>query len=200
MPTALILGGVNGAGKTTLARAMLRTPQFRNLEFLNADIFAARLRRERPEMTETAANFLGLRMVAEGHERHLRAGRSFIAETVLANIGYRKLCDRAHDSGFTVDLAYVAIRCVEDSIARVRLRVAMGGHDVPEKDIRRRWAQSHDNLAWFVRHADEVRVYDNSRPEAVPRLIAHALAGKIIRLDPAALPEITRVLARLAAT
>lgn len=85
MPTALILGGVNGAGKSTLARAFFLTPRFRGREFLNADIFAARLRCERPELNEGAANFLGLRLVAEGHDRHLKARASFVSETVLAN-------------------------------------------------------------------------------------------------------------------
>jgi predicted ABC-type ATPase len=197
VPTALILGGVNGAGKTTLARALLRTPQLRGRTFLNADIFAAQLRRERPGMTLAAANFLGLRMVAEGHDRHLATGTSFVAETVLANASYRALCGQAQAAGFTVELAYVAICTVEESVARVRLRVAMGGHDVPEKDIRRRWALSHANLAWFVSHADEVRVYDNSRRNAAPRRIAHAVAGTLVSHIPRALPDVDRALAAL---
>lgn len=197
MPTALILGGVNGAGKSTLARALLRTPQLRGCEFLNADIFAAQLRRERPDMTLAAANFLGLRMVAEGHHRHLAARTSFMAETVLANASYRSLCETARGLGFRVELAYVAIPTVENSIARVRLRVAMGGHDVLEKDIRRRWALSHANLAWFVRNADEVRVYDNARPGVAPRRIAHAAAGRLLFHTAGALPEVDRVLAGL---
>lgn len=148
-------------------------------------------------MTLAAANFLGLRMVAEGHDRHLAARTSFMAETVLANTAYRTLCDRAHEAGFTVELVYVAIRSVEDSIARVRLRVAMGGHDVPEKDIRRRWDLSHANLTWFARHADEVRVYDNSRPQAAPRRIAHAVGGTLVSHISGALPDIDRALATL---
>jgi predicted ABC-type ATPase len=197
VPTVLILGGVNGAGKSSLARAMLKTPQFRDVPFLNADIFAARLRLERPELGLAAANFAGLRMVAEGHEQFLRERRSFISETVLANVSYRTLCDRAHAAGFRVELAYVAIADVEESLRRVRIRVAKGGHDVPEKDVRRRWALSHDNLAWFAQHADEVRVYDNSRFGMASRLIAMATDGQVT-LQAGILPEIDRVLAPFA--
>jgi predicted ABC-type ATPase len=195
VPTALILGGVNGAGKSTLARALLRIPQLRGREFLNADILAARLRRERPDLTEVAANFLGLRMVAEGHDRHLAARTSFVSETVLANAAYRTLCERAVAVGFRVELVYVAIRSVEESVARVRLRVAMGGHDVPEKDIRRRWDLSHANLAWFARHAHVVRVYDNSVHGRRPVLVAQAMGGRVAFCRAENLPAVARALA-----
>lgn len=195
MPTALILGGINGAGKSTLARALLRTPQLRRRTFLNADIFAAELRRDRPDMPLAAANFLGLRMVAEGLERHLVARTSFVAETVLANAAYRVLCERARAAGFSVELAYVAVRSVEESLARVRLRVASGGHDVPEKDVRRRWELSHANLGWFARHADEVRVYDNSEWGVTPRRIAVVVGGRVTLHLRGVLPEVDRALA-----
>ena len=198
MATLLILGGINGAGKSTLARAILKTPQFRGIAFLNADINAAQLRRERPSLGLTAANFAGLRMVAEAQARHLQQRRSFIAETVLANASYRSLCGKARAAGFTVELAYVAIPTVEDAIARVALRVATGGHDVPEADIRRRWALAYENLAWFAAHADEVRVYDNARLDVAPRLIARVVAGRVVLLDRVALPDVTRALAPLA--
>lgn len=197
MPTALILGGVNGAGKSTLARAILKSPQYRGVPFLNADIFAAELRRERPALGLAAANFAGLRMVAEGQGRYLRERRSFISETVLANASYRTLCERAQAAGVRVELAYVAIATVEDALARVRIRVAKGGHDVPEQDIRRRWALSHDNLAWFAAHADEVRVYDNSRFGVAARLIGRAVDGRVT-LQTGILADVDRVLAPLA--
>jgi predicted ABC-type ATPase len=197
VPTALILGGVNGAGKSTLARALFLAPQFRGREFLNADIFAARLRRERPELTEGAANFLGLRLVAEGHDRHLKAQTSFVSETVLANAAYRGVCERALAQGFKVELVYVAIRSIEESMARVRLRVAMGGHDVPEKDIRRRWDLSHANLAWFARTVHEVRVYDNSNHGCRPALVARALGGRVAFCRADNLPAVMAALAGL---
>ncbi len=148
-------------------------------------------------MTIPAANFVGLRMVAEGLERHLAVRTSFVAETVLANAAYRALCERARNAGFAVELAYVAVRSVEESLARVRLRVASGGHDVPEKDVRRRWDLSHANLGWFARHADEVRVYDNSQWGVAPRRIAVVAGGQVKMHVAEMLPEVDRVLAGL---
>jgi predicted ABC-type ATPase len=98
VPTLFVLGGVNGAGKSTLAQAMLRTPHFAGVAFLNADVNAARLRRERPDMSVEAANFRGLRMVAEATERLLRDRHSFMTETVLASAAHRMLAERADEA------------------------------------------------------------------------------------------------------
>lgn len=197
MPTLFILGGVNGAGKSTMAQAMLRTPQFAEVTFLNADVNAAQLRRDRPDLSIEAANFLGLRRVAEATEHLLLERRSFMTETVLASTAHRALAERARRAGFTVRLIYVAIASVEDSIARVARRVAKGGHDVPEKDLRRRWDRSHESLAWFVKQADEVRVYDNSIYGRRPILVARALAGRVEFCRADNLPSVSRALAAL---
>ncbi len=197
MPTLFILGGVNGAGKSTLAQAMLRAPQFEGVAFLNADVNAARLRAEQRELTIEAANFLGLRMVAEATERLLDDRRSFMTETVLASVAHRTLALRARDAGYRVRLVYVAVATVEDSIARVARRVAKGGHDVPERDLRRRWDRSHETLTWFARHADEVRVYDNSIYGRRPELVARMADGRMEFCRAERLPCVMTALAGL---
>jgi predicted ABC-type ATPase len=92
-----------------------------------------------------------------------------------------------------VHLLYVGVPTVEDAIARVKLRIAKGGHAVREADIRRRWPRSHANLAWFARHADAVEVIANTW-DALPKLIASARAGRVELLDPVTLPAVTCVL------
>ncbi len=58
------------------------------------------------------------------------------------------------------------------AVARVAERVRMGGHNVPEKTIRRRYHAGIKNfLRLYKPLADFWRVYDNSEP-AGPRLIA----------------------------
>lgn len=197
MPTLFILGGVNGAGKSTLAQAMLRSPVFEAVAFLNADVNAAQLRAGQPELSVGAANFLGLRMVAQATERLLDARRSFMTETVLASLAHRALALRAHDAGYKVRLIYVAVTSVEDSIARVARRVAKGGHNVPEKDLRRRWERSHETLAWFARHADEVRVFDNSVYGRRPMMVARVLGGRLAFCAAGNLPAVKTALAGL---
>jgi predicted ABC-type ATPase len=128
----------------------------------------------------------------------LIAGRqSFVSETVGANAAYRRYVESAKASGYLVRVVFVGLRSAEQSIARVALRVSMGGHSIQEADIRRRWPAVHANLIWFATHADILDVYANADDGAAPRIIARLRAGQIKYLDPAALPEVTKVLAPL---
>lgn len=51
---------------------------------------------------------------------------------------------------------------METSIKRVAQRVAEGGHNVPEEDIRRRYARSLANLPVALEQADRTLIFDNS--------------------------------------
>ena len=73
------------------------------------------------------------------------------------------------------------------NVERVRLRVKKGGHAVPKHKILARHARSLEQLSWFLEHADQAWVYDNSG--AKPRLIAEKRAG-VVTLDKDALPAV----------
>jgi hypothetical protein len=73
-------------------------------------------------------------------------------------------------------------------IARVRSRVARGGHDIPDAKIRERYDSSRLNLIQLLPNLTELRAYDNSReadpcegvaPE--PELVLHWALGEILR-------------------
>ena len=72
-------------------------------------------------------------------------------------------------------------------IARVRARVAKGGHDIPEARIHERYDRSRLNLIRLMPGLTELRVYDNSEeadPDAgiapEPELLLHMVRGKIM--------------------
>jgi len=56
----------------------------------------------------------------------------------------------------------VLLRTAEHNVERVRLRVAKGGHDVPEDKIRSRRERSFQQLPWFLDNSDFALLYDNS--------------------------------------
>ena len=70
-------------------------------------------------------------------------------ETTLANLGYAQKIPAWRARGYLVSLVYLRLDSVEQSIARVRKRVAAGGHNIPEDAIRRRFAKK---LALFRKH------------------------------------------------
>jgi predicted ABC-type ATPase len=74
-------------------------------------------------------------------------------------------------------------------MARVRSRVARGGHDIPEAKIRERYDRSRINLIELMPRLTELRVFDNSfeaDPHAGrsprPKLILHFAKGRIVEM------------------
>ena len=93
---------------------------------------------------------------------------------------------RALAEGVEVRMWYVALATPELHIARVRARVARGGHDIPEKTIRERYERSRVNLIRLLPHLTELRVFDNSvdadpasGATPTPLLVLHVVNGTI---------------------
>jgi predicted ABC-type ATPase len=71
-------------------------------------------------------------------------------------------------------------------IARVRARVARGGHDIPGNRIQQRFEQSRINLIRLLPQLTELRLVDNSTDAdpatgaaPTPLLVLHIMEGKI---------------------
>ncbi len=61
-----------------------------------------------------------------------------------------------------VKLLYFFVSTPEECLRRVARRVAEGGHDVPEIDLRRRFDRSLKNFAVYARVSDFWRVHDTN--------------------------------------
>ncbi len=156
----VIIAGPNGAGKTTFAREFLPREAECPL-FINADLIAAGLSPFRPE---TAAIRAG-RIMLEEIDRNAAEGRSFAFETTLSGHTYIKRIDAWRNAGYTVRLFFLALTHPDEAVARVAMRVQQGGHDVPEKVIRRRFAIGMRNfLEIYQQRVDYWQWLDNSGP------------------------------------
>jgi predicted ABC-type ATPase len=61
----------------------------------------------------------------------------------------RNFITSARNAGFTITIAFLFVESADVCVARVAQRVRMGGHDVPESDIRRRFTRSLGNF-WRI--------------------------------------------------
>ncbi len=156
--TAIIIAGPNGAGKTTFAREFL--PQEAGCPtFINADLIAEGLSPFRPGAAAILAGRIMLDLIANS----VRRGESFAIETTLGGRGYARMIAAWKGAGYRVVIFFLELASVELAIQRVADRVAQGGHDIPEKVIRRRFIAGHNNFLVFYRSlADEWKHYDNS--------------------------------------
>ncbi len=133
--------------------------------FLNADMIAAGLSPFRADEKLLEAGRLFLREV----ERRIEKRDHFAFETTLSGTAHLARVRRMLEGGWKVNLIYLWIPSAEVSLNRVRERVKHGGHNVPEKDIRRRYGRTLRNL--FVNYApvcSEVKCLDSSDPERKP--------------------------------
>jgi predicted ABC-type ATPase len=132
VPTLIIIAGPNGAGKTTFAREYLSADE-RSFEFVNADEIAGNV---------VGRDFEAARLMLRRINELAEAGADFAIETTLANLSYAQKIPDWRRRGYLVSLVYLRLDSVEDSVARVRKRVAAGGHGIPEDTIRRRFGRS----------------------------------------------------------
>ena len=162
MPTFTLVAGPNGSGKSTLTAAITFEG---GASVVDPDAIARVLA---PDLPSRAAISAARRAVVRCRTL-LESRESFTLESTLAGHGALSLMRRAKGAGYRTLLIYVSLGNPELQIERVRLRVAQGGHDIPDADIRRRYARSLLHAPEAMRLADEALVLDNSgrRPETV---------------------------------
>jgi predicted ABC-type ATPase len=182
-PVILVLAGVNGAGKSSLGGALIRG---RGLQYFNPDEAARRIR----EATDCAiedANSLAWNEGKERLEAAIARRSNYAFESTLGGQTIPALLLGAARAGIDVIIWFVGLSSPEQHIARVRARVAAGGHDIPQDVVRRRWDDSRRHLIALMPAVAEIRVFDNSEegdpvaqtiPE--PRLVLHWRRGGIV--------------------
>ncbi len=167
-----LIVGPNGAGKSTFVEFVLADAR-PGVPFVNADIIAA----ERWPDDPLSHGYEASQAAAAIRDALLANHESFIAETVASHPSKVDLVRRAAAAGYHVHLIVVAVP-EEYSVARVGLRVAAGGHDVPEDKIRARWQRLWTNVTEMIELAASAEVFDNSGPG--PETIAVFVGGHIV--------------------
>ncbi len=162
-PRVLMIAGPNGAGKTTFARAFLPN-EGQCKRFINADLIAAGLSPFEPERVALQAGRLMLDEIA----RAVADRESFAVETTLSGLGYLRQIKAWRAAGYRVSLYFLKLDSANRAVARVRLRVQQGGHNIPEPVIRRRFTAGLHNLMEHYRFVvDNWALYDTGGIEPV---------------------------------
>ena len=158
-------------------------------DYFNPDEATARILVANPDVSTAEANSAAWNEGKRLLERAIAERLDFAFETTL---GGHTISTRLHDAlaaGIEVRMWFVGLSSPELHMARVRARVARGGHDIPEEKIRERYDRSRINLIELMPRLTELRVFDNSfdaDPHAghapQPNLILHLARGKILEM------------------
>jgi predicted ABC-type ATPase len=166
-PMLYMIAGPNGAGKTTAAMRLL--PDFLSVhEFVNADSIAYGLNPLDAQGQEVAAGRVMLKRI---HDL-ISAKKSFAFETTGAS-HFISILNEAKAAGYHLGLIYLWLPLVSFAKFRVKMRVAQGGHDIPDNVIERRYKRGLYNV-WhhYLPLMDQASFFDNVLPSAYLRLIA----------------------------
>ena len=168
-----IIAGPNGSGKTTFAREFLHI--YVNCpNFINTDFVAQGLSPFSPEKEAMKAGREVLKRVRE----YAFQEKDFGFETTLSGKTNVQLFAQLRSEGYRIFLFFLWVPDVHLSLARIIQRVSKGGHNVPEKDVKRRYQRTIDNFQYLYKDkAESWMFFDNSTEK--PHLIASFADGKL---------------------
>lgn len=145
-----IIAGVNGVGKSSLTGA-LKAQQSDFGIIIDADKISAKLK------NPVAGGKATVMLIDDA----LKRGISFTQETTLSGKKTEKTIKRAIEAGYKIRLYYVGLNSREESLSRIKNRVAKGGHDIPREDVVRRFENRFKDLIKILPYCDEALFFDN---------------------------------------
>ena len=154
-----VIAGVNGAGKSSIAGESFRQA---GSDYYNPDEVARKLLAANPSLSQTEANSAAWREGVRLLKRAVNERLDFAFETTLGANTIPRLLRKAAVTGVEIPVWFVGLESAELHIERVKSRVARGGHDISEADIRRRYERSRLNLIELLPVLRGLRIFDNS--------------------------------------
>lgn len=173
----VLLAGPNGAGKSTAAPAVLQG-SLGITEFLNADLIAKGLSPFDPDRAALEAG----RILLQRMDAFARSKTSFGLEATLAA---RMLANRLESllaGGYEFHLVFVYLSSPDLAVARVANRVSLGGHNIPEDVVRRRYQAGLRNFfALYQPLATTWQMFDNSSSDHM-KMIATGTRRRTLKI------------------
>jgi predicted ABC-type ATPase len=177
-PRVVIFAGPNGAGKSTHADAIVAALGIDT--FVNADYIARGLSGRHADAVAMQAGRIMLTRLKE----LAAAKQDFAFESTLSSRSFAPFLRQLKTQGYQVAIYYFSLTSASLAVRRVKLRVAMGGHDVPADTVRRRYGRSVSNfLTLYLPLANDWTVYDNSSAKQA-KMIASFANGILNVLEP----------------
>lgn len=154
-PLAVFLIGTNGSGKSSLRNYLNLTDIQTNID---PDVLNRIYRNKYPQTYQIEAGKQALKM----YDDALDNGLNICLESTLAGRGTMERIKAAKKAGYYTIGYYIGLNSVELNLERIAMRVARGGHDIPENTVRRRFYESANNLVSIKDNFNMLHVIDNS--------------------------------------
>lgn len=147
-PMLLVLAGPNGSGKSTITTFFEKVGKYTNADDMVSST----------GMDNMKAALLADKMRYESIEKK----EDFTFETVLSSDYKLDILRKAKSEGYFIKCVFVVTVNPQINIARIKTRVAAGGHDVERAKIVDRYYKSINNIKKLLDICDIMHVYDNT--------------------------------------
>lgn len=147
-PMALVLAGPNASGKSTITQYFEKVG-----EYTNADDVVA---------SSHISNEDAAILVDNLRYKSIENNADFTFETVLSSDYKIKILEKAKEKGYFIKCVFVLTINPSINVARVKSRVAEGGHNVDTNKIISRYHKSLANIPKLLELCDILHVYDNT--------------------------------------
>jgi len=154
----VIIAGPNGSGKTTTTEKLLQHEWSNGVEYINPDIVA----QEFGDWNDDTIVSRAREWSTSRREELLATSQSMIFETVFSAPDKLDFVVRAKQQGYFVRLFFIGTIDPEINIRRVLARVSVGGHQVPDNKVRKRYVGSIGQLYAALSLVDRAYLFDNS--------------------------------------
>ena len=160
MPTLTIFAGINGAGKSTLYNFIKSSKHYDLGKRICPDEILQDFNGDWTDQThQIKSGLLALRQI-----RHcLKHNKSFNWETTVLGPTALKIIKQAKQQGYKVNLNFIGVQNVEQSLERIQKRVDEGGHGINDNVVKKRYNRQFDNIKEVCQQIDNTIFYDNTK-------------------------------------
>jgi predicted ABC-type ATPase len=146
-------------------------------EFVNADEIAKGLSPFQSDKVSIEAGRIMLNRINE----LILNGKDFAFETTLSSRSYGSLIQKAKNVNYKVTLLFFWLDSYSTAKERVKHRVSLGGHNISEDVIERRYIRGIQNFKdIYINKVDYWIVFDNTKE---PALIAEGVNSLDIKVN-----------------
>ena len=176
-PTFHLIAGPNGAGKTTFYEQWLRART--EAEFVNPDLLA-REALGRWSQTRAESEF-GQQLAEARRSALIAAGESLVMESTFSHPSKLELVETVLAAGYRLAVYHLSVADPDFAVERVADRAFLGGHPVPEANVRGRYERGGPLIRQAVLKAHFGYVFDNSVDGRPPRLLVSFQGGARVK-------------------
>lgn len=155
-----VFAGPNGSRKSTLIANFYKLGIFKNVKYINADIYAKTIFKD--VKNEKERNYQAMFYTMENIKNNIKSKNSVIYETVMSHPSKLDLIKKYKENGYKIFSIFISPNKPSINIKRVAKRVEEGGHNVAQEKITQRFFRSNALKEDLMKLSDVYYEIDNT--------------------------------------